>query len=425
MSLGDRSGGHLPRLCKRNPRVYCVSVSFFLLSAALFCLILLWYGREAHTVSRMIRRVPIRVGVTGTRGKSSVTRLIAAALRGSGKTVVAKTTGSRPVLIHADGTEERIDRRGPATILEQKKLLALACREGAEAFVSEVMSVHPESQAVESSRILRINLCAVTNSRVDHVTEQGENRSDVARSLSLSVPPGGLVICPEGEDLPELREAARVRKASVRVSPKSLDVALRSELSRLGYLEFEENLSLALEVCKALGMDEREALRGMGAVVPDLGALRLWKWKEANDGPICVFVNAFAANDVESTCAVLESSLGVLKPGFRVVGILNLRGDRGERTLQWIRALREGSSDFSDRFSALYVVGVHAGVVRRKLEGRGIPCAVPSEKTPKELVERILSENSGDVCMVGLGNIAGFGTEFVEYCGERGCPYES
>lgn len=354
-----------------------------------------------------------------------MTRLVAAALRGSGKVVVAKTTGSRPVLIHADGTEERIDRRGPATILEQKKLLALACREKAEAFVSEIMSVCPECQAVESSRILRINVCAVTNSRVDHVTEQGEDRSDVALSLSRSVPSGGVVICPEGEDLPGLREAARVRKASLRVSPRSLDAALRSAAPRLGYLEFEENLCLALEVCKALGMDEREALRGMGAVVPDLGALRIWKWQDEQTGRRCVFVNAFAANDVESTRAVLESSLGVLKPGFRVVGVLNLRGDRGERTLQWIHALQADPSGFSGRFSALYAVGLHAGVVRRRLAGAGVPCALSSEKTPKELVERILVENPGDVCMVGLGNIAGLGTEFVKYCGERGCPYES
>ena len=38
-----------------------------------------------------------RVAVTGTRGKSGVTRLIASGLRASGAKVVAKTTGSRPV----------------------------------------------------------------------------------------------------------------------------------------------------------------------------------------------------------------------------------------------------------------------------------------------------------------------------------------
>jgi len=186
-------------------------VKILLFTAAAFALMLLWYFLEERRVSRVTRGVPIRIGVTGTRGKSSVTRLIAAALRASGRTVVAKTTGSRPMLIHADGTEELVDRPGPATILEQKKLLALAFRERADAFVSEIMSVHPENQAVESSKILNINICAITNARVDHVEEQGGERSDVARALSMSIPrcsPKDLV----SQDLPRENRAPWKRK---------------------------------------------------------------------------------------------------------------------------------------------------------------------------------------------------------------------
>ena len=43
---------------------------------------------------RTLAKLPIRVHVNGTRGKTSVVRLIAAGLRAGGLRVCAKTTGS-------------------------------------------------------------------------------------------------------------------------------------------------------------------------------------------------------------------------------------------------------------------------------------------------------------------------------------------
>jgi UDP-N-acetylmuramoylalanine-D-glutamate ligase len=62
---------------------------------AFLCLILAWLVSERARHERRLARIPIRVHVNGTRGKSGVTRLIAAALRRSGIPTVAKTTGAR------------------------------------------------------------------------------------------------------------------------------------------------------------------------------------------------------------------------------------------------------------------------------------------------------------------------------------------
>ena len=43
---------------------------------------------------RILRRIPVRIHVNGTRGKTSVARLIAAGLRAGGKRVYAKTSGT-------------------------------------------------------------------------------------------------------------------------------------------------------------------------------------------------------------------------------------------------------------------------------------------------------------------------------------------
>ncbi|HPG96753.1 MAG TPA: poly-gamma-glutamate synthase PgsB, partial [Rectinema sp.] len=55
---------------------------------------------QAHC--RRLKAVPIRILVNGTRGKSTVTRLIAAGLAAGGLRVYAKTTGSAARIILPD-----------------------------------------------------------------------------------------------------------------------------------------------------------------------------------------------------------------------------------------------------------------------------------------------------------------------------------
>src|SRR5439155_628835 len=83
--------------------------------------------------------IAIRIHVNGTRGKSSVTRLIAAALRDHGVPTVAKTTGTSPLLILPDGTEVPVQRDGPPKIRELIWAMRRASRLGARAVVFECM----------------------------------------------------------------------------------------------------------------------------------------------------------------------------------------------------------------------------------------------------------------------------------------------
>ena len=170
-----------------------------LASLGLTFLWLAYLAVERAHLDRSRRRVPLRIAVTGSRGKTSVSRRLAAVLGEDGRAVLAKTTGSEAAYLLPDGTVHEIRRLGPPSIIEQRRLLHRGARMGVDAVVAEVMSVHPENHRVEARRILQPQMVLVTNFRVDHIEAQGRTRREVASVLSLDVPPGAEVLVPEEE----------------------------------------------------------------------------------------------------------------------------------------------------------------------------------------------------------------------------------
>ena len=70
---------------------------FSLLPFILLSFILVLLTAEAIEIYLRRRKIPIRIHVNGTRGKSSVAEFIAAGLRASGRTPFAKITGIIPI----------------------------------------------------------------------------------------------------------------------------------------------------------------------------------------------------------------------------------------------------------------------------------------------------------------------------------------
>jgi len=379
-------------------------------------------GVERVRLERLRGKIPLRICVTGTRGKSTVTRLVASILRESGLRVVAKTTGSKPVIILPDGTEREVRRLGPPSVLEQKKILAAAARLGADAVVAEMMSLRPECLAVESDRIFRPGLLLITNVREDHQEEMGSTKAEIAASLAAAIPEGGTVLVPEEEIYPVFRKAADARKAELRpvaAVSESLDVGSPGGGDVLG---FSENRRLALAAAEALGLDRVAASGGIAQARPDFGGLAVFRSASPVTGAAWFLVNAFAANEPESSAR----SLSLLERRFpalpkRRIALLALRADRGARTVQWIKAARSG---FFSGFSALVFIGDHArAMARSRRRGfSGIETAALSERRPEEIMRRLGRIESGEAQIVGLGNIVGVGAALVEYwmkTGER------
>jgi poly-gamma-glutamate synthase PgsB/CapB len=371
---------------------------------------------ERLALDSRLRRVPVRICVAGTRGKSSVVRLIAGALREAGLNVLAKTTGSRAALILPDGTERELRRRGLPSILEQKRIVRTAARLGAKILVTEMMSIREECLLAESRRLIRPGVLVLTNVRLDHLDFMGRSREEIAVCLASAFPLHGTVILPEEEFFPIFEQKGRALGTKLILARKS--VMKDGELAvALPYEEFEANVRLALETIRELGIGEETALRGMAAAPPDFGALRIWDAPRTGLGPAVSFVNAFAANDPGSSSEALDRVMG--KPSFSgrmFIGLLNLRDDRGDRTLQWAEALERG--DF-DRLTRIAVIGGQARAFGRRLKKRaGWPegkLVVFKERTPAAVCEGLLRLADGPAVVIGLGNIGGLGKGIVEH----------
>jgi len=187
-------------------------------------------------------------------------------------------------------------------------------------------------------------------------------------------------------------------------------------------LEFEPNLRLAVAVAQHLGLNREKAMRSLGRVASDVGSLKVWRMEAETSEKGWFFVSGFAANDPESSQLALKKLTQIRSLGHsRILALLNLRSDRGDRTLQWIEAIKQDRFPEIDR---ILVTGLHAQVFKSKLCGssNSPDIHVLKGRTPEEIMGILASQASGAL-VVGMGNLGGLGEALVDYCQVKGSSY--
>ncbi|MEN6491117.1 MAG: poly-gamma-glutamate synthase PgsB, partial [Rectinema sp.] len=201
-----------------------------------------------------IRAIPVRILVNGTRGKSTVSRLVAAGLTAGGLRTYAKTTGSAARLILPDLREVSIRRRGSAhrraSIMEHRWFVREAHKNGAQALVAECMAIQPETIRTLETRLAHSTIGVITNVRLDHMDTMGTELTSVAEALAESVPEKGrLFVGTEG--MGEAVKEVFARKAARRGAELhfvNYDGETQSLCGQFSYPVFAQNLALALAV---------------------------------------------------------------------------------------------------------------------------------------------------------------------------------
>lgn len=385
----------------------------------LFCLLIILGMLEYAIHLRNLKKIPIRIHVNGTRGKSSVTRLLAAALKAHGIRVFAKTTGTLPKMILPNGKEYPVYRPSGANIIEQLRIISLSATQEAEALVIECMALQPHLQALCELKLVKSTHGVITNARADHLDVMGPAEKDVVNALLGTTPVKAKLYTCERDYLSEFQKACADRKSKlIGVSLEESEAIRDEEMAGFSYVEHKDNVALALKITTDLGIPREVALRGMYEVVADVGALNEFKIRYF--GRSLTFVNGFAANDPESTEMIWNLSLERHQEVDRRVMLINCRVDRPDRTLQLAESI-------TDWVNADYYVLIGSGSypLMRKVVDSGIDSSriiFAERQTVSQIFEELLSVSGHQTLFVGVGNIKGPGLELVKFFKNRVDP---
>lgn len=367
------------------------------------CLALLLAGIvEQRNHHGLLRTIPHRVLVNGSRGKSSITRLCAGALRGGGLVVVAKTTGTAARFIYPDATEEPVYRKfGIANVIEQLGVVRRAAAFFPDVLVIECMAVAPALQELNQSKLIQSTIGVLSNARADHLAEMGPTVDRVAVSLSRAMPVGGVCVTAERERLPILKkESARRNCRLVVVDPASVT---DSEMRGFAWTTFKDNVAIALAVAELLGVDRRAALAGMWSTPPDPGALTVRDFWLA--GKHLRFANVFAANDPESTLQNIKQlwKQGAIRRPLHV--LINCRPDRIERNGQM------GSLVSKIHPERVILIGEPTRSARVAIPDEWQECVLDlgGRRNAKQVLREIVHGIQNHASLLAIGNIHGQG----------------
>ena len=383
----------------------------------LITLIIILFGIwEAYRLKAALSRIPVRIHVNGTRGKSSVTRLITGGLRENGMVTCAKTTGTLARMILPDGSEYPVFRPGGPRLIEQARVVSVADAYGAHALVVECMALQPNLQWLSESKLVKATHGVITNARADHLDVMGPEERDVALALAGMIPVQGAVYTAEQRNLHIFKEASQDRKSRlIEVNQDDIDAITDEEMSQFSYVEHKANVALSLRVCQDLGVNRETALKGMWKTIPDPGATTISHIRFF--GRHIYFVNGFSANDPESTRQIWELAINRFPDVKKKIAIFNCREDRPTRSQQFGRICVEWEP--ADHY---LLIGTGTYFFAREAISAGVPTGkilFAENRSDSDLFETII-ELAGTSCLVvGMANIKGQGLSLVRFFQNR------
>ncbi|UNC91712.1 poly-gamma-glutamate synthase PgsB [Candidatus Contubernalis alkaliaceticus] len=298
--------------------------------------------KEKQVINKQLAGIKHRIIVNGTRGKSTVTRLLTSTLLEQGLVTMGKTTGSEARILSCRQQEngslclvEEEQKRPPegANIKEIRSFLRKANRNKTEAIVVECMAIEPQYQRVLSNDFLKVNTAIIVNVLEDHLETLGPTLQEAAEDFACCIPQNGLLVTSPGKHLPYFKETADQKGTKTIIADvKCLPSGYWEEFP---YPVFPETLAISLAAALALGVDRDKAFQGMLKAGPDPGNLLLEEIKDVknqNNGSKGLLVKAFAANDPSSALNIWEhfQEKGLLDED--TVILMNCRRDRVERS---------------------------------------------------------------------------------------------
>jgi poly-gamma-glutamate synthase PgsB/CapB len=366
-------------------------MNWVLAIAVVFIALLLF---EATKLRRSTSAISFRIVVTGTRGKSSLVRMLLAGIRTVEPATWGKITGDNPLSLAPDGTSSVLARRGPAHLREQAKFLISSRRRDARCVVMESMANSAEAMAAEM-RLIRPDLVIVTNVRDDHRETLG-NDPYLQRAAYLGSLP---------RTCRWLTLDARMIEFANLSGRYPAPIATKDSNSKPSGDERggapAETLATAEAALETLGWNTARAREAMFASSSQVVSAPS---KVVLLGQEMTLLDAFSANDPFSLRLLWEEWRRDNGVDAKWSVLLNTRADRPLRTRQfcvWIA----GRSDIEN----VYVAGSHRFAASRMLRRQGLHVTLIDDAAAALMPdpgEKPFS-NGGRKVLVGLGNASG------------------
>jgi poly-gamma-glutamate synthase PgsB/CapB len=342
------------------------SLSAALAASAFATVAIVWGIWSRRNVARL-QRIPLRVLITGTRGKSSTVRLAHAALAAGGIPTLGKMTGTASRELDTAGAEHVTPRVGQVSILEMLETVHRSFLRDAvapEAIVLECMAVTPDLISLCTEDIVRPQVSVVTNALWDHLEEQGTTLNAIAVSLSRAMAGADIAITAEHrvDVLATLGYEAHRRGC---VFDAVFGSAVPAEILARLPTAHPDNVAIALAVAAYAGVDTETAVRGMESATSE--PVATLPVTAEIDGVEWWYRDIGSVNDTDSLTPALDSAKAQLPPDTVTLGILTTRWDRPLRAIQFAASITPGDVD------GLVIVGEPDLIVRHYARRAGWP----------------------------------------------------
>ncbi len=328
------------------------------LAAATFALVAIVWGIWSRRNLARLQRIPLRVLITGTRGKSSTVRLIHAALTAGGIPTLGKVTGTASRELDTAGTEHPTKRVGQVSILEMLETVHRSFQRDSvapRAVVLECMAVTPGLIDMCTEDIVRPQVSIVTNALWDHLEEQGTTLEQIAISLSGVMHGADIAITAEHRVTTRAVLAYEAQRRGClfdAVSGSRVDPVILERLRGA----HPDNVAMALAVAAFAGVDRETAARGMeSATTEPLPTLPV---TTAIDGIEWWYRDIGSINDTDSLTPALTDAKSQMPSDAVTLAILTTRWDRP------LRAIQFPSSITPEDVDGIVIVGEPDVVVR-------------------------------------------------------------
>lgn len=319
----------------------------------------------------MLQRIPLRVSITGIRGKSSLVRLTQDALLDRGFSVYAKETGSQPVS-YKDGTPHPIERDQRKRAVLEETIWEVKRYWPVDALVLENQAITPYTMRVFNEQYAQAQYVLLTNIRRDHQADLGRSPRRMAQNFAKSIPEGSVLI--SGEPKAELQRV--MAKEARSRGAQFIDASPHGDY--VPGLESMSVLAAFLEHAVQMPLTNGERLRLHHRRVSRL------RW-EPSSLPEVTWFHAAEANDVDSTWEIVQH---LVRQDPRPINfVAYFRKDRTDRTQSFVGFLE----DAFDRGIArrAYISGHGATTVARRLRPHAAIVVPDDPDRVSEFVSRL------------------------------------